>query len=203
MWVDAHVDGEYCAQILANSITNCRTSRVWHDPLSRCLSVMPLLLRRSDGRSAALADGVPSALVDGVAILATAKVTHRAIWLVWMSVIAQATAYHDWSITTKFGRQVSVSDPWCKPFWIPYLPYFWCQRENIENFAKPYSSYNSWSSLLIFGHSTLHRHTHRFTSAFLICALMSRWQPFNASILFVWMSVGHATAAARSDSRPR
>ena len=33
--VDAYVDGEYCAQILANSITNCRTSRVWRDPLSR------------------------------------------------------------------------------------------------------------------------------------------------------------------------
>ena len=32
--VDAYVDGEYCAQILANSITNCRTSRVWRDPLS-------------------------------------------------------------------------------------------------------------------------------------------------------------------------
>ena len=32
--------------------------------------------------------------------------------------------------------------------------------------AKPYSSYNSWSNLLIFGHNTLHRHTHRLTSAF-------------------------------------
>jgi len=29
-------------------------------------------------------------------------------------------------------------------------------------------------------HNTLHRHTHRLTSAFLICALMSKWQPFNA-----------------------
>ena len=35
MRVDAYVDGEYCAQILANSITNCRTSRAWRDPLSR------------------------------------------------------------------------------------------------------------------------------------------------------------------------
>jgi len=26
------------------------------------------------------------------------------------------------------------SDP-CKPFWIPYLPYFRCQRENMQNFA--------------------------------------------------------------------
>jgi len=26
------------------------------------------------------------------------------------------------------------SDP-CKPFWIPYLPYFGCQRENMQNFA--------------------------------------------------------------------
>jgi len=32
--------------------------------------------------------------------------------------------------------------------------------------AKPYTSYNSWSNLLIFGHNTLHRHTHRLTSAF-------------------------------------
>ena len=34
-WVDAYVHGEYCAQILANSTTNWRTSRVWRDPLSR------------------------------------------------------------------------------------------------------------------------------------------------------------------------
>jgi len=27
-YVDAYVDGEYCAQILANLIMNCRTSRV-------------------------------------------------------------------------------------------------------------------------------------------------------------------------------
>ena len=26
------------------------------------------------------------------------------------------------------------SDP-CKPFWIPYLPYFGCQKENMQNFA--------------------------------------------------------------------
>jgi len=26
------------------------------------------------------------------------------------------------------------SDP-CKPFWIPCLPYFGCQRENMQNFA--------------------------------------------------------------------
>jgi len=40
-WVDAYVDGEYCAQIglLANSITNCRTSRVWRDPLSTRLDL--------------------------------------------------------------------------------------------------------------------------------------------------------------------
>jgi len=36
--VDAYVDGEYFAQILANSITNCRTSRVWRDPLSTPLT---------------------------------------------------------------------------------------------------------------------------------------------------------------------
>ena len=27
-WVDAYVDGQYCTQIIANSIKNCRTSRV-------------------------------------------------------------------------------------------------------------------------------------------------------------------------------
>ena len=44
--------------------------------------------------------------------------------------------------------------------------------------AKPYSSYYSWSNLLIFEHNTLHRHTHRNTSAFFsFCALMSKWQP--------------------------
>jgi len=52
-----YVDGEYCAQILANSITNCRMSRVWRDPLSGCLSVMPLLLRRSDGWTVSRASG--------------------------------------------------------------------------------------------------------------------------------------------------
>jgi len=31
---------------------------------------------------------------------------------------------------------------------------------------QTYSSYNSWSSLLIFGHNTLHRNTHRLASAF-------------------------------------
>ena len=44
-----------------------------------------------------------------------------------LSVIPRPTAYHDWSITTKFGRQVYTlylsSDP-CKPSWIPYLAYF-------------------------------------------------------------------------------
>jgi len=35
MRVDAYVNGEYCAQIVANSIKNCRTSRVFRDPLSR------------------------------------------------------------------------------------------------------------------------------------------------------------------------
>ena len=49
--VDAYVDGEYFAQILANSITNCRTSRVWRDPLSTPLTW--LLLCSSLGRTAA------------------------------------------------------------------------------------------------------------------------------------------------------
>jgi len=50
------------------------------------------------------------------------------------------------------------------------------QGRSTVGHAKPYSSYNSWSNLLIFGHNTLHRHTHRLTLAFLICALMSKWQ---------------------------
>jgi len=47
--------------------------------------------------------------------------------------------------------------------------------------AKPYSSFNSWSNLLISGHNTLHGHTHRLTLDFLICALMSKWQPFKVA----------------------
>ena len=48
------------------------------------------------------------------------------------------TAYHDWSIRTKFGRQVCYrmylsSDP-CKPFWIPCLPYSGCRREKYAKF---------------------------------------------------------------------
>jgi len=51
-----------------------------------------------------------------------------------LSVIPRPTVYHDWSITTKFGRQVIYlsSDP-CKPFWIPYLP---CFRRQMEKYAK-------------------------------------------------------------------
>jgi len=80
---------------------------------------------------------------------------------VCLSVIPWPTVYHYWSITTKFGQQ----DP-CKPFWIPYLSHTFsargkiCKISPISNtstvgHAKPYSSYNSWSSLLIFGHNTL------------------------------------------------
>jgi len=75
-------------------------------------------------------------------------------------------------------------------FGSPISHIFGARGKNMQNFAisntltvshtKPYSSYNSWSSLLILGHSTLHRHTHRLTSAFLIRALMSKLQPFNA-----------------------
>jgi len=89
-----------------------------------------------------------------------------------LSVIPQPTAYHDWSITTKFG-QTCVS-----LFGSSISHTFGARWKNMENFAKPYSSYNSWSNLLIFGHNTLHWHTCRLTSAFLICALMSKWQPF-------------------------
>ena len=103
-----------------------------------------------------------------------------------LSVIPWPTAYHDWSITTKFGRQVYTC-PWTRVslFRSPISHTFGSRWKNISNTstvgnAKPYSSYSSWLSLLIFGHNTLHRHTHRLTSAFLICAVMSKWQPFNA-----------------------
>jgi len=33
--------------------------------------------------------------------------------------------------------------------------------------AKPYSSFNSWSNLLIFGHNTVHGHMHRLTLVYL------------------------------------
>ena len=44
--------------------------------------------------------------------------------------------------------------------------------------AKPYSPFISWSNSLMFGYNTVHGHTRRLTSAFLICVLMSKWQPF-------------------------
>jgi len=50
------------------------------------------------------------------------------------------------------------------------------QGGSIVGHAKPYSSYNSWSNLLIFGHNSVHRHMHWLMSDFLICALMSKWQ---------------------------
>jgi len=59
-----------------------------------------------------------------------------------LSVIRRPTAYHDWSIT--IHNQI-WSDP-CKPFWIPCLPYFRCQRENVQNFAyfqrQPFNVYS-------------------------------------------------------------
>ena len=34
----------------------------------------------------------------------------------------------------------------CKPFWVPYLPYFRCQRENMQNFPyfqrQPFNAYS-------------------------------------------------------------
>ena len=60
----------------------------------------------------------------------------HSILFVCLLVIPQPTAYHDWSITTRFGRQVYTC-PWTcvSLFWIPYFPYFRCQRENVQNFA--------------------------------------------------------------------
>jgi len=99
---------------------------------------------------------------------------------VWMSVSHSATyslpRLIDHNEIWSAGIYLS-SDP-CKLFWIPYLPYFRCQREKYAKFrlfptrrqwVTPHptdSSYNSWSSFLIFGHNTLRRHTHWLTSAF-------------------------------------
>jgi len=87
------------------------------------------------------------------------------------------------TITTKFGQQVSLD--LCKLFWIPYP----CQREKYAKF-RLFPTHWQWvtQTLLVLQfviefaniwHNTLHRHTHRLTSAFLICTLMSNWQPFN------------------------
>jgi len=69
MRVDAYVDGEYCAQILANSIKNCRKSRVWHDPLSRldltAATQQPAAATQQQQQHRPLARPVPSA---GVAV---------------------------------------------------------------------------------------------------------------------------------------
>ena len=45
-------------------------------------------------------------------------------------------SFRDLQSTTIDRSQPNLgpSDP-CKPFWIPYLPYFRCQRENMQNFA--------------------------------------------------------------------
>jgi len=56
---------------------------------------------------------------------------------VWMSVGHSATyslpRLIDHNQIWSAGIYLS-SDP-CKPFWIPYLPYFRCQRENMQNLA--------------------------------------------------------------------
>jgi len=75
---------------------------------------------------------------------------------VWMSVGHSAT----YSLPRLIDHNhiwlagIYLSSDQCKPFWIPYLPYFRCQREKYAKFrlfpnmstvghAKPYSSYNS------------------------------------------------------------
>jgi len=85
-WVDAYVDGEYCAQILANSITNCRTRRVWHDPLSTRLELAAATVGRAGVTSAMC---MPTLIgcrrrhrliiaAAEAAIITTANVTHHA-----------------------------------------------------------------------------------------------------------------------------
>ena len=85
---------------------------------------------------------------------------------VWMSV-GHSAAYSlprliDHNHVSLFGSPSPI-------LWVPEGKI--CKISPISNtltvgHAKPYSSYNSWSSLLIFGHNTLHRHKHRLTSAF-------------------------------------
>jgi len=55
---------------------------------------------------------------------------HSVCLSVWMSVGHSATH----SLLRLIDHNQIWSDP-CKPFWIPYLPYFGCQRENMQNFA--------------------------------------------------------------------
>ena len=76
--VDAYVDGQYCAQILANSITNCRTSGVGFG-VTHCRPALTwLLLRSSLGRASGRCSAAEAA------ILATANVTHRALFVLWL-----------------------------------------------------------------------------------------------------------------------
>ena len=141
MWVDAYVHGEYCAQILANSITNWRMSRVWPDPLSTRLELAAAT--RSDGRSRPVPCASPPPTLIGclwrhrliIAAAEAAILTTATTWLimpirlVWMSVIPRPTVYHDWSITTKFGRQVYTCPRTRVSLFGSRLPHFGCQRE--------------------------------------------------------------------------
>jgi len=50
--------------------------------------------------------------------------SHRREWALLSFHSVCLSVYHDWSITTRVNL-----------FWIPCLPYFGCQRENMQNFA--------------------------------------------------------------------
>jgi len=52
-----------------------------------------------------------------------------------LSVIPRPTAYHDWSITTKFGRQVTCPQTCVSLFGSPISHTFGARGKNMQNFA--------------------------------------------------------------------
>jgi len=85
---------------------------------------------------------------------------------IWRSPPYCATSLREWAL-------LSFPDVWmfvclfvCPRQWTVLLRSSSSAAAEQQQAAKPYSSYNSWSNLLVFGHNTLHRHVHRLTSAF-------------------------------------
>jgi len=71
-------------------------------------------------------------------------------WLSYCVTFAESEpychSYHDWSITTKFGRQVyTCPQTRVSLFLIPYLPYSRCQREKYAKFRlRVFLSLRTW-----------------------------------------------------------
>ena len=79
-----YVDGQYCAQILANSITNCMTSRVWRDPLSTRFELAAAVSRAGVTSAVCMPTLIGCRrrhrliIAAAEAAITTANVTHRA-----------------------------------------------------------------------------------------------------------------------------